>query len=310
METLPTSSPNSASDGDSPTPEPEGRMTFTQHLGELRTRLVRSAATVLVAMIVCYVFSNQLIVLIAKPLASFNNVETIEVPTDLEGTDGDDSEGADGDESEGEETLEEAVVADEEPPIEWTVLNPLEPVLVKLKVAGYGGLFVSLPMILYQICGFIFPGLTAKEKRVVKVLIVGCSVLATGGVAVAYWAVFPLVLPYLTTFAPDFVNVQLRMNETLSLLLKGFAGFAIAFQFPLVVLVLVGMGLLTPATLREYRKYAVVIMCFAGMALTPPDPFSMLMMAAPLILLYEISIWASYLVVWRKKKSDEAEPAK
>ena len=108
--------------------------------------------------------------------------------------------------------------------MEWTVLNPLEPVLVKLKIAAYGGFLVSMPFIIFQICAFIFPGLTSSERKVVRICIFGCSILGVGGVAVAYWAVFPLVLPYLVTFAPSFVNVQLRMNETLSLLLKACGG--------------------------------------------------------------------------------------
>lgn len=290
METLPVPS-SEEGQNESPEPKRDGRMTFTEHLGELRTRIVRSAGAVLVAMVVCYIFSNQLIEILARPLATFNDQETIEIG---DGSESDGEEGAIGEEEEADR------------PIEWTVLNPLEPVLVKLKIAAYGGLFVSMPFIIFQICAFIFPGLTGSERKVVRICIFGCSILAVGGVSVAYWAVFPLVLPYLVTFAPSFVNVQLRMNETLSLLLKGFAGFAIAFQFPMVVLVLVYMDLLTPAKLKEYRKFAIIIMCVAGMMLTPPDPFSMLMMAMPMVLLYEMSIWASYLVVRRKKKKAAA----
>ena len=269
---------------------PEARMTFIEHLGELRTRIVRSGIAVAVAVVVCYAFSNQIITMLARPLATLHGQSEIalEDETTLEGA---------GEESTGDGTV----------PARWVILNPIEPVLVKLKVSAYGGILLCFPYILYHICSFIFPGLAPNEKRMVQFLICGSSILGVAGVAVAYYAVFPLVMPYLVMFAPDFVEVQLRMNETLSLLLKGFVGFAIAFQFPMVVLVLVWMGLLSPKTLKEHRRTAIVILCFLSMLLTPPDPLSMIIMAGPLIILYEASIWASYLVVRRKRKKQAIE---
>ncbi len=83
----------------------------------------------------------------------------------------------------------------------------------------------------------------------------------------------------------------------------GLVGFAVAFQFPMAVLILVYMDLLTPATLKEHRKIAIVGIAFASAILTPPDPFSMCIMMFPLVLLYEGSIWVSYLVVRRRKKT-------
>ena len=120
---------------------------------------------------------------------------------------------------------------------------------------------------------------------------------------------FPLVLPYLLEWTPEWVQIQLRITETLNIIVKLLVGFAIAFQFPMVVLVLVYMGLLTPQSLREYRKFAIVIMALAAAILTPPDVFSMSVMLLPLVILYEASIWASYLVLRRKKKNEEAAAA-
>jgi sec-independent protein translocase protein TatC len=184
----------------------------------------------------------------------------------------------------------------------WMVLNPLEYVVVKLKIAGYGGLLLALPFIIWQICAFIFPGLHPQEKRAIQVLLAGCSVLAILGVCVAYFGVFPLVLPYLMTWVPEFVDMQLRMNETLSILIKGIMGFAIAFQFPMGVLVLVYMDLLTPQNLKEFRKVAIIGMAVISAVFTPPDPISMLIMLIPLALLYEMSIILAQLMVWRRKK--------
>lgn len=253
------------------------RMTFTDHLAELRSRLVFTLIAICVAFIVCYIFSNELIAILSQPLTPLQSLTAGTLDPDSE-------------------TVELG--------IQWTVLNPLEPVLVKLKLSAYAGILVAFPIILYQICAFVFPGLTERERRAVRIMIVGCTVLAGAGVAAAYWVIFPQVLPYLVQLAPEYIQIQLRLNETLSLVMKGLGAFGIAFQFPMIVLVLVYMELLTPATLKQYRRVAIVIMFVGAAMLTPPDPFSMLMMAGPLVLLYEASIWVSYLVIRRKKAAN------
>ena len=258
----------------------DARMTFTAHLGELRTRMIRSMVAVLVGFLACYVFSEKLLEAISQPLRQLQ-AENLTQQSD------------DG------EILAESVDG------VWVTLNPLEGILVRLKIAAFGGLFFAFPYVLYQGCSFIFPGLTARERGAVKLLLFGCTFLALAGSAVAYWGVFPLILPYLVAFAPEYVEVQLRRNETISLILKGIMGFAIAFQFPVVVVVLVYMGILTPETLKAYRKHAIIGLFCVGMLLTPPEPVSMIMMALPLVFLYEISIWLSYIVVRRKKKREE-----
>ncbi len=265
----------------------EKRMSFTEHLGELRTRMIHSCIALVVAVIACYIFSDQIFEIIAWPLRPLSQQGVVVFDADAPTAEG--------------PTVPAAPSRSES--IEWTVLNPLEYILVKLRIAAYGGVIIALPFILWQICAFIFPGLHENERRVVQILIAGCSILALVGVSVAYIGVFPLVLPYLLEWIPDWVNVQLRLNETLSIIIKGLAGFAVAFQFPMAVLILVYMGLLTPQTLKQYRKVALVGMSVLAAVLTPPDPFSLLVMLLPMAILYESSIWASYLVIWRKNKT-------
>ncbi len=265
-----------------PSKDEAARMTFTAHLGELRNRLIRSMIAVAVGFIACYVFSNDLITAISQPLKQLQGEEQI-----LELADGE--------------------IVTEYGDVKWITLNPLEPIMVRLKIAAFGGLFFAFPYVLYQVCSFIFPGLKVRERRAVKMLLFGCTFLALAGSAVAYWGVFPFVLTYLIEFAPDFVEVQLRLSETISLILKGIMGFAIAFQFPMVVVVLVYLGILTPETLKTYRKHAIVGLFVVGALLTPPDPLSLIMMAMPLVLLYEVSIWLSYIIVKKKKKREEEE---
>lgn len=253
----------------------EARMSFTEHLGELRQRLIKSGVALILSVIVCYAFANTILQLIARPLRPIVADESASL--------------APGQSHDPQQQLRP-----------WTVMNPLEPIMVKLKLAGYAGGVLAFPVILWQICAFVFPGLRDNEKRAVKLLLIGCSVLAVAGVAVAYFCVFPLVLPYLLASVPEGFEIQLRTNETVSLILKGLVAFAIAFQFPMVVMVLVYMGLLTPASLKRYRRVAIVGLTIVAAVFTPPDPFSLLIMLIPLVLLYEFSILISRLVVRKK----------
>jgi sec-independent protein translocase protein TatC len=111
-------------------------------------------------------------------------------------------------------------------------------------------------------------------------------------------------MPYLLQWTPEGVVTQLRMSETISIIIIGLVGFAVAFQFPIGVLVLVYMGVLTPKTLKEHRRIALVSMALASAILTPPDPFSMLIMLIPMAVLYEVSILVA-MVVARRHPADE-----
>lgn len=329
----------------------ELRMSFTEHLGELRDRLIRSAIAVAICATVCYFLSNYIFEALAHPIKIMEKeIGQVQIlPDPAVGPDGTPVEGAEPiapvatrppvvpeitDPAEivkavgegkpvwltlntddtlllrlkiADRTIQDIDVQPK-PPKEgldasWTVLNPMEPLIVTFKIAGYGGLFLAMPFVLYQLCAFIFPGLHPKERKAAQYLIFGCTVLAFTGVCVAYFGVFPFVLPYLAQFVPEDVNVQLRMNETISMIVLALLGFGIAFQFPMVVLILVYMGVLTPDTLRQYRKIVIVGLAVISAILTPPDPVSMTLMLVPLYLLYEGSIWVSYLVIRNQKKA-------
>ena len=321
MESLPD--PNADKDKkEPPGNDPEGRMTFTEHLGELRIRLVRSGIAIAIGFVLCYWQAPNIVPLLMKPLTDPGMLDWFDVvPEKFSDTFfGDDSSEGETPEETGtaetEEQLDDAETEEESKGsgVDLIVLNPLETVLVYLKISAFGGILLALPVLLFELSGFIFPGLTLKERTMVRILVIGCTALSVMGVAIAYFIIFPLVMPYLMAFAPEGTIVQLRMSETTSLLLKGFAGFGVAFQFPMAVLILVYMGMLTPAILKRYRRVAIVGMLVASMILTPPDPLSMLMMAGPLILLYEGSIWVSYLVLIKRRKNesddDIPEPTK
>lgn len=264
----------------------EARMTFTEHLGELRTRIIRAGIAVLVGFVVCYIFSNQIFEILRRPLMQLETAGVVKYQPDA-------AEGTAPSAEQGPEKKESRA--------QWTILNPIEPFLVKVRLAMYIGLVIALPVVVYQLCAFIFPGLTPTERKAARFLLGGCAFFVVFGIAVAYFGVFPLVVPYLSQWAPEGVVIQYRMNETVTMVLLFLAGFAVAFQFPMAVLVLVYLGLLTPATLKQYRRPAIVGLAVIAMILTPPEPISMTIMLVPLVILYEMSIWMSYIVLRRSK---------
>ncbi len=266
--------------------EDEKRMTFTEHLAELRIRIIHSGIAVIIAMIICYIFSNQIMMGLQKPLTLLQDLGIIVFSSD-EKTNEVSNPVEKGENNPNKKTSTS---------IPFVVLNPFEIVILKIKVAGYGGLILALPYIIWQACAFVFPGLKPNEKKLVKIILFGCSTLGIIGVVVAYFGVIPLVIPYLLQWIPQGWEVQLRANETISIIVLLLFGFALAFQFPMIILALVYLDLLSPNTLRKIRKYVIVGLSLISAILTPPDPISMIIMLLPLVVLYEVSIWASYLI--------------
>lgn len=271
-----------------PDRDPEGRMTFTAHLGELRTRMIRSLIAVGVGFVVCYIFSNQIIGALSEPLQGLSHLSS--APPAADGA------------SESEATPTHGPVL----PGGMVSLTPFEAFFVKMRISGYFGLAMAAPIVVYQICAFVFPGLTLTEKRVVRFMLIGGFSLALVGVGVAYFLILPAVLEAVVHWTPPGVNIMLRLSDTLAVVVKALLAFGLAFQMPMIVLVLVYLGLLTPASLKQHRKFAIIGIFVAAAVFTPPDPISMLLMAFPMLGLYEISILVSYLVVRQKSKSSSA----
>ncbi|MBI5436685.1 MAG: twin-arginine translocase subunit TatC [Nitrosomonadales bacterium] len=164
------------------------------------------------------------------------------------------------------------------------------PFFVPLKVALMTAFLISLPYILYQAWRFVAPGLYAHEKRLVWPLIISSTVLFFCGMAFAYFAVFPVVFGFITASAPRGVAVMTDIDKYLSFVLNMFVAFGLTFQVPIAVVVLVRMGVVTTAKLREIRPYVIVGAFIVGAIFTPPDVVSQFMLAMPLWLLYEAGI--------------------
>ena len=164
------------------------------------------------------------------------------------------------------------------------------PFFVPLKVALMTSLLIALPYILYQLWRFIAPGLYAHEKRMVVPLIAASTILFYCGMAFAYFAVFPIVFGFITASAPQGVAVMTDIDKYLSFVLTMFVAFGVTFQVPVAVVILVRMGVVTTAKLREIRPYVIVGAFIVGAIFTPPDVVSQFMLAMPLWLLYEAGI--------------------
>lgn len=174
------------------------------------------------------------------------------------------------------------------------------PFFVPIKVAMMAAFLIALPYILYQLWRFVAPGLYAHEKRMVLPLIVASTALFFCGMAFAYFIVFPVVFGFITANAPQGVAVMTDIEKYLSFALTMFVAFGVTFQVPVAVVVLVHMGMVSTAKLKEIRPYVIVGAFIVGAIFTPPDVVSQFMLAMPLWLLYETGI---VVAGWTTKKT-------
>lgn len=168
--------------------------------------------------------------------------------------------------------------------------------LVPVKVALLVAFVIALPYVLYQIWAFVAPGLYAHEKRLVVPLIVTSSLLFVAGMAFAYFLVFPVVFGFMASIAPAGVAWMTDIDKYLSFALTMFVAFGVTFEVPVAVVLLVRMGMVSVAKLREIRPYVIVGAFVIGAVFTPPDVISQLLLAFPLWILYEIGIVAAGMI--------------
>jgi sec-independent protein translocase protein TatC len=165
--------------------------------------------------------------------------------------------------------------------------------------------FIAIPFILYQLWGFVAPGLYKKEKRLIAPLMFGSTALFYGGVAFAYYIVFPIIFAFFTSVAPEGVTIATDITSYLDFVLKLFFAFGVAFEIPVVIVLLCWTGATTPANLRAKRPYVVVGAFVIGMLLTPPDVISQTLLAVPMLLLFELGIIVASLYTKNEAAQDE-----
>lgn len=167
----------------------------------------------------------------------------------------------------------------------------IAPFFVPVKVTLMAGFLLSLPHTLYQVWAFVAPALYQNEKRLIAPLVLSSAVLFFAGMAFAYFFVFPVVFKFLAGVTPLGVNMATDIDKYLSFVLGMFAAFGTTFEVPVVVVLLNRMGVVSTEQLKAARPYVIVGAFVVAAVITPPDVISQIMLAVPLILLYEAGLW-------------------
>jgi sec-independent protein translocase protein TatC len=184
--------------------------------------------------------------------------------------------------------------------------SPISPFIVPLKVLLMASFMIALPIVLYQIWAFVAPGLYSHEKKLVMPLVVSSTVLFLVGVAFCYFFVFGQVFAFIQSFAPKSITAAPDIEAYLSFVLTMFLAFGAAFEVPIVVVVLARMGLVSIQKLKDFRGYFIVLAFIIAAIITPPDVVSQLALAIPMVLLYEVGIWAAQLFIKHTKAPEDA----
>lgn len=190
------------------------------------------------------------------------------------------------------------------------ILSPTEPLMLYFKVALYIAIGFALPVILWQVFGFLSPGLTKREKRVLVSSLPFVTLLFLLGAGYGFYVAAPRAFDFLSNFRRDIFDWSPQGSEIVSFYLTLMIGLALAFQLPVIMFLLAKLSLVTPRKMREFRKYAVLIIFIAAAVITPSsDPFNLAIVAIPLLLLYEFGILTSYLFARNKPKAPPPTPA-
>ncbi len=175
------------------------------------------------------------------------------------------------------------------------------PFFAPFKLTIVLSVFIAMPYILFQIWGFIAPGLYKNEKRLIAPLMFGSTLLFYSGIAFAYFIVFPVAFAFFASVVPEGVTIATDISSYLDFILKLFFAFGAAFEIPIAIILMCWTGMTTPNSLRKKRPYVVVGAFVIGMLLTPPDIISQTMLAIPMLLLFEIGI----IIAGLYKRDDE-----
>ena len=248
---------------------------FISHLTELRQRLIHSLIFLFILFVICYYFSEYIYGFLVEPYAS-------------------------------------AVKKDEvQRRLIFTALQ--ETFMTYIKVSFFAAFFATSPFILIQLWKFIAPGLYKHEKKAIMPYLVLTPILFLLGGMLVYYLIMPLAFKFFLSFESAGLNTNLpiqleaKVNEYLSLVMKLIFAFGLSFQLPVILSLLARIGLIDSKFLKERRKYVVVIIFAVAAILTPPDPITQFGLGIPLLLLYELSILSVNMIEARNSKREREE---
>lgn len=251
----------------------EKEMSFLDHLEELRWRVVKAVAGVLIGMILCWIFIDWIMdAFLLQPVKNIN-----------------------------------VNLAPGQQPIHLQNLKPFGQLFLYMQVALAGGIILSIPNLLYQLWAFIAPGLMPKERRYIKSIVFFSSFCFLSGIAFAYFVMLPSALSFFAGFGSAEIANNIAVSEYMNFIISVMLAAGVVFELPMVSWFLSQLGIVTPAFMRHYRKHAIVVIFILAAFLTPgTDPVSQVLLAVPLLILYELSIGISALA-WRGKRKRAAE---
>ncbi|BBL76748.1 twin-arginine translocase subunit TatC [Methylomagnum ishizawai] len=229
---------------------------FISHLVELRNRLIRCIAVVLLVFSGLSFKANEIYAFVAGPLVEHMPAGSQMIATGV-----------------------------------------ASPFFAPFKLALVVSVFASMPFILYQAWAFIAPGLYRHEKRFALPLLVASILLFYGGMAFAYFLVFPVIFQFMIMTTPPGVTMMTDITQYLDFVLALFFAFGISFEVPIATILLVATGIMTRESIADKRPYAIVLAFVIGMVLTPPDVVSQTMLAVPIWMLFELGLVFSRLFV-------------
>lgn len=260
-------------------------MTFWEHLEELRRRIIIIAITIGVFTLLCLSFSGPIEKVIMFPLGtSMNTLIARAIDT------------AGGSEASILGFLAITMRAGTSSVnAELMKVGPLEGIMAFLKLGITAGILLALPIIIYQVWAFVFPALNRTERRFALPLFLIILTFFILGAAFAYFIVTPVVLQFSAQLFPSMPN-RWDLQNYVSFITRLILGFGIAFELPIVMAFLSRIGVINARGFREKQNYALLGICVMSALLTPADPGSMLLMAIPLFLLYQLGIFFAYLV--------------
>jgi len=252
---------------DEPDEIDDSRAPLMDHIIELRKRLIWSFAALGASFFICLYFSRQILAFLVHPLKA----------------------------------------AGQEKIVYTQVFGAF---ITEVKVAFFAGLMLSFPIIANQLWQFVAPGLYRKEKKALLPFLLATPVLFLTGASLAYFIAIPLALKYLYSFSGDLGGIQQEalpeLSDYLSTIMQFLFGFGAAFLLPVLLMLLERAGIVTRTQLIKFRRYAIVVNFGIAMVLSPPDAGSMMLMALPLVLLYEVAIVGIWFTERKRKRETEA----